>query len=114
MITLYTLKSCDTCKKTLKWLDQNGIEYRNLDVRADGIRTEMLEQIVANLGWEVALNRRSTTWRGLSEPEKADLDNAKAIRLLEANPTLMKRPVIVNGDQITAGFDAGVQQSLTV
>lgn len=112
MITIYTLKNCDTCKKALKWLDENNVAHRNHDIRADGLPLETIKDIVSSLGWETAVNRRSTTWRGLSESEKADIDDAKAIALIEANPTLMKRPVFDTGDSMFAGFDAKSQKVL--
>ncbi|MEM7290532.1 MAG: Spx/MgsR family RNA polymerase-binding regulatory protein [Pseudomonadota bacterium] len=112
MITIYTLKTCDTCKKALKWLDAQGIAYNNIDVRADGMSQETIKNIVTELGWEKSLNRRSTTWRGLSDAEKAGLDNARAIALIEAHPTLMKRPVVAIGNQFFAGFDEATKLAL--
>lgn len=112
MLTIYTLKTCDTCKKALKWLDETGIAYTNHDVRADGLTAETIRSIVEDLGWETALNRRSTTWRNLDDAEKSDLTDQKAIDLIAANPTLMKRPVFVTGDKMMAGFNDGVKEAL--
>jgi len=113
MLTIYTLKNCDTCKKALKWLEQNGIAYKNHDVRADGLSQETIQLIVSTLGWETALNRRSTTWRSLSEAEKSDIDNTKAMTLIAENPTLLKRPVFIMDNEMFAGFDAKVQDTLS-
>lgn len=113
MLTIYTLKTCDTCRKAIKWLDETGMEFTNHDVRADGLTKETVEQIVANLGAENALNRRSTTWRNLSDADKADIDNAKAIRLIAANPTLMKRPVFIKGQSMIAGFNDGLKEQIS-
>ena len=104
MLTVYTLKNCDTCKKAIKWLEAEGIEFKNHDVRADGLTKELITQIVETLGWEKALNRRSTTWRNLEEGEKVDVDDAKAIGLIGEHATLMKRPVFVREDEIVVGF----------
>lgn len=104
MLTVYTLKNCDTCKKAVKWLEAQGIAFKNHDVRADGLTKDITSQIVETLGWETALNRRSTTWRNLDDAQKTDVDNAKAIALIEEHPTLLKRPVFVGGDEMVAGF----------
>lgn len=104
MLTVYTLKNCDTCKKAIKWLEAEGIAFNNHDVRADGLSRETITQIVETLGWEKALNRRSTTWRGLEEAQKADVDNAKAIALIEEHETLLKRPVFVGEGEMVVGF----------
>ena len=105
MLTVYTLKNCDTCKKAIKWLEAEGIEFNNHDVRADGLTKETITQIVETLGWEKALNRRSTTWRNLDDAQKADVDDAKAIALIGEHETLLKRPVFVSGIEMVAGFD---------
>ena len=112
MITIFTLKSCDTCKKALKWLDSEGIAYQNHDVRADGLSRQKITDIVQSVGWEVALNRRSTTWRQLEEGRKADVDAQKAVDLIEEHPTLLKRPVFDFGDTMVVGFDAKAQAML--
>lgn len=104
MLTVYTLKNCDTCKKAIKWLEAEGIAFKNHDVRADGLSRETITQIVETLGWEKALNRRSTTWRGLSDEQKENVDNAKAIALITDHETLLKRPVFVVGGEMVAGF----------
>ena len=105
MLTVYTLKNCDTCKKAIKWLEAEGIEFKNHDVRADGLTKEIITQIVETLGWEKALNRRSTTWRNLDEGQKVDVDDEKAIGLIGEHETLLKRPVFVSDIEMVAGFD---------
>lgn len=109
---VYTLKNCDTCKKALKWLEAEGIAFENHDVRADGVDAAWVTPVVEALGWETALNRRSTTWRGLSDAEKDGIDTAKAVALILDHPTLMKRPVFVNGDAVVCGFDAKAQTAV--
>lgn len=104
MTTLYGLPNCDTCRKARAWLDTQGIAYSFHDVRADGLDRALLDHLAAALGWENLLNRRSTTWRGLSEAERADLDHDKALNLILAYPALLKRPVLIAGDSVLIGF----------
>ena len=111
-LKVYSLKSCDTCKKALAWLATSGTEHTVCDVRADGISESEVAAVVNTLGWDRAGNKRSTTWRQLDDAQKADLDSAKAIALISENPTLMKRPVFVLGDQMIAGFNPKIQAEL--
>ncbi|EBA12692.1 arsenate reductase family protein [Roseobacter sp. CCS2] len=100
----FGLKSCDTCRKAFKSLTASGHTPNVIDVRADGIGDNDLATIVATFG-EAAINRASTTWRGLSDDEKA----ADPTTLLATHPTLMKRPVIDADGQWTIGWKADVQ-----
>jgi len=111
-LTIYSLKNCDTCKKALKWLDAESVAYTNHDIRADGVDKSFIQPIVETLGWEIALNRRSTTWRGLEDSDKENIENSKAVKLILDNPTLMKRPVFVSGSNMVCGFDAKAQDQL--
>lgn len=110
---IYTLKNCDTCRKAIKWLNGKGIAYENHDVRADGLTADDVGLLMEAVGWEVLLNRRSTTWRGLSDSQKSDIDDVKAEALIVEHPTLMKRPVFVRADSIDVGFTAGIQKELS-
>lgn len=103
-LTVYHLKTCDTCRKAIKSLEAAGHSLKLIDVRADGVPVDDLKSIESVVGWQVLLNTRSTTWRGLSDAEKADMDASKALDLMAAHPTLIKRPVIQNGDTITVGW----------
>ncbi len=109
---VYTLKNCDTCKNALKWLANSQIEFENHDIRVDGMNRAIITPIVETLGWEITLNRRSTTWRGLSEADKDRIDNSKAIGLIIEYPTLMKRPVFEINGTFIAGFDEKAQAVL--
>lgn len=100
----FGLKSCDTCRKALKSLAAAGHNPQVIDVRADGVNDEDRDAIVAAFG-ETAINRASTTWRGLSDDEKA----ADPAALLAAHPTLMKRPVIEMDGEWTIGWKPDVQ-----
>ncbi|HFC05501.1 MAG TPA: Spx/MgsR family RNA polymerase-binding regulatory protein [Rhizobiales bacterium] len=113
MLTVYTLKSCDTCRKALKWLDANNIKATVFDIRTDGISQDVLAEAIDHLGWEKVLNRRSTTWRNLDEHHKQDITAQKATTLIAQNPTLMKRPLFVSGNSFVAGFDKPAQAWLS-
>ncbi|MGB0505897.1 MAG: Spx/MgsR family RNA polymerase-binding regulatory protein [Pikeienuella sp.] len=108
MITFYGLKNCDTCKKALKALADHDVTV--VDVRADGISAELLADWVSRVGADVLINKRSTTWRGLDEDARSAAEsNEGAVRLMAENPTLMKRPVIVRGDDVSVGWTKDVQ-----
>ncbi len=117
-LTVYYLKTCDTCRKAIKAMEAAGHKLNLIDVRADGIPAADLARIEKAVGWEKLLNTRSTTWRGLSAAEKADINTAKALALMGEHPTLIKRPVISRestqeGALITAGWTKDVQADLS-
>ena len=105
MLTLYGIPNCDTCRKARKWLDGAGIEYRFHDVREDGLERADVLRWEKHAGWKTILNTRSTTWRSLADSDKTDIDPDKAIALILAHPTLLKRPVADDGTTILVGFD---------
>ncbi|MBS7689822.1 ArsC family reductase [Pseudomonas lalucatii] len=102
--TLYGIKACDTMKKARTWLDEHGVDYAFHDYKAVGIDRGNLEKWCAEHGWETVLNRAGTTFRKLDEAQKADLDQAKAIELMLAQPSMIKRPVLDLGDKTLVGF----------
>jgi arsenate reductase (glutaredoxin) len=104
MVVLYGIKNCDTVKKARTWLDNNGIGYRFHDYRVDGLTPEQLHHFVASLGWNVMLNRSSTSWRQLSTDQQADLTETKALQLMLEIPTLIKRPILDTGSELMIGF----------
>lgn len=106
MLTIYGIPNCDGCRKARKWLDTNGIEYEFHDLRQDGVDKTMLERWAGAVGWKALLNTRSTTWRGLPDADKQEVDEPGAIRLMAAHPTLIKRPVIEGAEGTQVGFDA--------
>ena len=112
MVTLYGIKTCDTCRKALKWLDGQGIAHRFHDMRSDGLARQTLAGWIAALGWETVLNRRSTTWRELPETSRAGLDDKKATVLMLKHPTLIKRPVFAAGKELFIGFDEKTRTAL--
>jgi arsenate reductase len=102
--TLYGIKACDTMKKARDWLDQHGVAYQFHDYKAVGIDKPRLQAWVDELGWEVVLNRAGTTFRKLPESDRQDLDGARAIDLMLAQPSMIKRPVLDLGTQRLVGF----------
>lgn len=109
---VYHLKTCDTCRKAIKALREAGHVPELIDVRADGVDAPTLARLMAAVGRDRLLNTRSTTWRGLAETERADLDDAKAFALIAAYPTLMKRPVVERDGQVYVGWTKDVQAAL--
>jgi Spx/MgsR family transcriptional regulator len=101
---MYGIANCDTIKKARRWLQEQGVDYTFHDFKKEGVDEEALRRWCAAAGWEVLLNRRGTTWRKLSDADKADVDEAKAIRLLMANPSMIKRPVLEYDGQVMVGF----------
>lgn len=103
-VTIYGIKNCDTMRKALNWLGNVGIDYRFHDYKKDGLAAADLQKWVSQLGWEKLLNRAGTTFRKLSEAERSNLDEQKAIQLMLAQPSMVKRPVLIKDDQIIVGF----------
>ncbi|KTW01027.1 ArsC family transcriptional regulator [Sphingomonas yabuuchiae] len=102
--TLYGIPNCDTMKKARVWLDQHGVEYRFHNYKAEGIDEDTLRRWVDQVGWEKLLNRAGTTFRKLDEADRQDIDADKAIRLMQAQPSLIKRPVLDRDGTLTVGF----------
>lgn len=106
-LEFYGIPNCDTVKKARKWLDAAGVEFTFHDYKKVGADPEKLAAWVEAKGWEVLLNKRGTTFRKLSDEDKADIDGAKAVRLMVANPSMIKRPVAVYDGQNGAGLLVG-------
>lgn len=105
VLTVYGLKNCDTCRKAIKWLEAEGIPYRFHDLRADGIKSADVKRFAKSAGWETLLNRAGTTWRGLSDKQKANAGEADALSLMAEHPALIKRPVFDFGKgEVIVGF----------
>jgi len=102
--TLYGIPNCDTVKKARTWLDQHGVACAFHDYRKAGIDRPRLEHWVAEHGWQIVLNRAGTTFRALPDADKADLDTGKAIGLMLAQPSMIKRPVLDLGGRTLVGF----------
>ncbi|RYD88056.1 MAG: ArsC family reductase [Sphingomonadales bacterium] len=110
-ITLYGIKNCDTIKKARDWLTEHGRDYDFHDYKASGIDRDRLQGWVDRLGWEVLLNRAGTTFKKLPDADKTGIDAAKAIALMKAQPSMIKRPVLdVDGD-LLVGFKPDIYQA---
>ena len=107
MIHLYGIPNCDTVKKARKWLDAKGIEHAFHDYKKEGADPAKLAHWIEVHGVDVVLNRRGTTFRKLSDTEKADIDAAKAVTLLEQQPSMIKRPVVEYEGGVLVGFKEG-------
>ena len=105
-VIVYGIKNCDTVKKVRKWLDENSIDYQFHDFRIDGIDRKLIEKWLQRLDWNVLLNTSGTTWRKLPEQDRQGIIKSKAIKLMLAQPTLIKRPVLSNDGQFYVGFKA--------
>jgi len=103
-IILYGIPNCDTMKKARVWLDQHGVAYRFHNYKAEGIDEATLRRWVDQVGWEKLLNRAGTTFRKLDEADRQGIDADKAIRLMQAQPSLIKRPVLDRDGALTVGF----------
>ncbi|CAH0132480.1 Regulatory protein Spx [Pseudomonas sp. Bi70] len=101
---LYGIKACDTMKKARTWLDEQGIAYQFHDYKTAGIDRGNLQKWCDEHGWETILNRAGTTFRKLDDALKSDLDQAKAIELMLAQPSMIKRPVLDLGSRTLVGF----------
>jgi arsenate reductase len=103
-IAIYGIKNCDTMKKARIWLDEHGIAYRFHDYKTEGIERERLVRWAKEVGWEALLNRAGTTFRKLDDADKEKLGETKAIALMLAQPSMIKRPVLDLGGKLLVGF----------
>ena len=105
MATIYGIPNCDTIKKARAWLAEAGVDAAFHDYRKQGVDAAMLEGWADRVGWERLLNRAGTTFRKLPDEAKADLTREKALALMLANPSAIRRPILVHGDALEVGFD---------
>ena len=104
MVTIYGIKNCDTMKKARAWLEARGVAYAFHDYKAAGVERGMLQAWSKSVGWEVLFNRAGTTFRKLPEADKVRITEAKAIALMLAQPSMIKRPVLAIGGRLIVGF----------
>ncbi len=104
MIKVFGIKNCDTMKKAMNWLSEQGIAYEFIDYKKAGVAASHLADWNVRAGWEKLLNTRGLMWKKLSEAERADVDEAKALALMAQYPSLIKRPVLDTGSQLIVGF----------
>ena len=104
MLTLYGIPNCDTVKKARTWLADHSVAYAFHDYKKAGADQASLRRWTDALGWETVLNRAGTTFRALPDADKADLDQDKAIALMLAQPSMIKRPIVEGDGKLVAGF----------
>jgi len=111
-ITIYGIKNCDTMKKARGWLEARAIAYDFHDYKIAGIERGRLQEWVKELGWETLLNRAGTTFRNLPDADKQGIDAAKAIDLMLAQPSTIKRPVLDLGGRRLVGFKPEIYEKI--
>lgn len=103
--TLYGIKNCDTMKKALRWMEEQGIAHSFHDYKKQGVDEPILKSAIEKLGWETVINRRGISWRQLDETAKAAMNDETAFKAALDNPSLIKRPLLVQDDTMITGFD---------
>jgi arsenate reductase len=111
-VTIYGIKNCDTMKKARAWLDKHGVSCTFHDYKAEGIDKAKLEGWVGKVGWEILLNRAGTTFKKLPGKDKESVTEKKAIALMLAQPSMIKRPVLDVAGKLTVGFKPDVYEKL--
>lgn len=104
MTIIYGIKNCDTMKKARTWLESHKVDYDFHDYKSAGIDRAMLEGWVRKVGWEVLLNRAGITFKKLPDADKDGITEKKAIALMLAQPSMIKRPVLESRGKLTVGF----------
>ena len=103
-VILFGIKNCDTMKKAFNWLSENGVDYEFTDYKKAGVAAAHLADWSQRAGWETLLNKRGLTWKKLTDAERTDVNETKAIELMAQYPSLIKRPVLDTGRQLIIGF----------
>ena len=103
-VNLFGIKNCDTMKKAFNWLSENGVDYEFTDYKKAGVAAAHLADWSQRAGWETLLNKRGLTWKKLTDAERTDVNETKAIELMAQHPSLIKRPVLDTGRQLIIGF----------
>jgi Spx/MgsR family transcriptional regulator len=112
MVILYGIANCDTVKKARTWLEERGIEYQFHDFRKQGLNPVQLHAWVDEWGWEALINRKGTTWRKLPEETRQAMNETLALAVMEDQPSLIKRPILDNGQRRLVGFDPNSYRQL--
>ncbi len=110
MNTLYGISNCTTVKKAKDWLNVHNIDYQFHDFRKQGLTEDLLKSFDAELGWEVILNKRSTSWPKLTDEQREKISKQTALQYMLESPTLIKRPILDTGKKMVVGFTAELYQ----
>ena len=111
-ITLYGIPNCDTVRKARQWLEAEAIAHQFHDFKKQGLTAQIVQSWLTQQPLDILLNRRGTSWRKLSDAEKAITDEAQLVALMVANSSLVKRPVCVADKIVTVGFSEDVKTTL--
>jgi len=111
-VKIYGIRNCDTMKKAFAFLEAKKVAYDFHDYKKDGVPPGKLKEWAKRVGWERLANTRGPTWRNIPDAEKADLDEARALALLEKNASAIKRPVLEAGAKLLVGFDPAQYEKL--
>lgn len=106
MLTVYGIRNCDTMRNARRWLDEHGIQYAFHDYKKLGIDETTLRTWIGRVGWESLLNRRGMMWRKVPEENRQAMNKETAIRLMRDTPSVIRRPVLVDGPRVHVGFSA--------
>jgi len=112
MYTLYGIRNCDTVKKARRWLEAHHLEYEFRDMRKPPLESKEIQALAGRANWQTLLNKKSRTWRDLPDSDKDSINKSSAIDLMQQQPTLIKRPVLVNDKIILIGFDEAAYKNL--
>ncbi len=104
-VTVYGIRNCDTMKKSFAWLEEHGVAYDFHDYKREGAPPARLAAWAKTVGWEKLANTRGPTWRKIPEADRSNLDQRRALALLAANPSAIRRPVVEAGGKLLVGFD---------
>ena len=106
MTAIYGIKNCDTMKKAFKWLNENNIDHTFHDYKKSGIDHSVIKQAISEHGWEAVINKRGTTWRKIPQSIQESMDEKKALDVANENPSIVKRPLLVQNGKTYLGFKA--------
>ena len=110
--TIFGIPNCDTVKKARNWLDKHHVDYQFHDFRRDGLTEKQIKTWLDKVDFDLLLNKRSRTWRELSDSDKSNVTESKGIKLMVKFPSLIKRPVLEHAKEIVVGFDPKQYQSI--
>lgn len=111
-VRVYGIRNCDTMKKAFAWLDAHKVAYEFHDYKKAGVPPGKLQAWAAKAGWEKLVNSRGPTWRKIPETDRTPLTEAKALKLLEKNPSAIRRPIVEAGPRLVIGFDPAELEKL--